>query len=412
MFKRLKLSIFEPFLVRSFRFQWPADLMASWAIEMETIILGWYVLTITDSVLVLTIFASMQWLGTLIAPYLGVLGDRWGRRTMLCLLRGSYLTTSIITMSLALTDTLNASIILGISFLIGLVRPSDLVMRNGLIGDTMLANVLMKAMGVSRTTMDSARIAGALVGAGLFSSLGIGYAYVAVTIFYAISLLLTFGVSSVKTITCRKNDTINRSPLMDLKDGLRYVWRTPTLLAAMWFAFLVNLTVFPVSHGILPFVAKEIYNIDENGLSHLVASYATGALIGSITMAILPIRSFPARFMVCNIFFMHIVILFLGQVETKVAGQLILAAAGFIQSLAMISMAVTLLNITDKKFRGLVMGVRMLAVYGLPVGLIGSGLLIQSFGYSNTVTLYGVGGFIISCVIAFKWRQHLWWSSM
>ena len=298
--------MYEPFSVRSFRFQWPADLMASWAFEMETIILGWYVLTITDSVLVLTIFASMQWLGTLIAPYLGVLGDRWGRRTMLCLLRASYLTTSIITMSLALTDTLNASIILGISFVIGLVRPSDLVMRNGLIGDTMPGNVLMRAMGVSRTTMDSARIAGALLGASLFSSLGIGYAYVAVTLFYAISLLLTFGVSSVRTQTVRENRIINRSPLTDLKDGLRYVWKTPTLLAAMCFAFLVNLTVFPVSHGILPFVAKEIYHIDENGLSHLVASYAIGALIGSITMALLPIRSYPARFMVCNIFLMHL----------------------------------------------------------------------------------------------------------
>ena len=412
MFNRLKLSVFEPFSVRSFRFQWPADLMASWAFEMETIILGWYVLTITDSVLVLTIFASMQWLGTLIAPYLGVLGDRWGRRTMLCLLRGSYLTTSIITMSLALTDNLNASVILGISLLIGLVRPSDLVMRNGLIGDTMLGNVLMKAMGVSRTTMDSARIAGALVGAGLFSTLGIGYAYVAVTLFYAISLLLTFGVSSVKTQTGLNNNIINRSPLTDLKDGLQYVWKTPTLLAAMWFAFLVNLTVFPVSHGILPFVAKEIYHIDENGLSHLVASYATGALLGSIMMALLPILSYPARFMVCNIFLMHMVILFLGQIDAKFSGQVILATAGFVQSLAMISMAVTLLNIADEKFRGLVMGVRMLAVYGLPVGLIGSGLLIEWFGYSNTVTLYGVGGLIISCVIAFKWRQQLWWSSM
>ena len=195
--------MYEPFSVRSFRFQWPADLMASWAFEMDTIILGWYVLTITDSVLVLTIFASMQWLGTLIAPYLGVLGDRWGRRTMLCLLRASYLTTSIITMSLALTDTLNASIILGISFVIGLVRPSDLVMRNGLIGDTMHGNILMKAMGVSRTTMDSARIAGALLGASLFSLLGIGFAYVAVTLFYVISLLLTLGVSSVRTQTGR-----------------------------------------------------------------------------------------------------------------------------------------------------------------------------------------------------------------
>ena len=404
--------MYEPFSVRSFRFQWPADLMASWAFEMETIILGWYVLTITNSVLVLTIFASMQWLGTLIAPYLGVLGDRWGRRTMLCLLRASYLTTSIISMSLALTDTLNASIILGISFVIGLVRPSDLVMRNGLIGDTMLGNVLMKAMGVSRTTMDSARIAGALLGASLFSLLGIGFAYVAVTLFYVISLLLTFGVSSLRTQTGRENGIINRSPLTDLKEGLLYVWKTPTLLAAMCFAFLVNLTVFPVTHGILPFVAKEIYHIDENGLSHLVASYAIGALIGSITMALLPIRSYPARFMVCNIFLMHIVILFLGQVDTKLAGQLILATTGFVQSLAMISMAVTLLNIADEKFRGLVMGVRMLAVYGLPIGLIGSGLLIEWFGYSNTVTLYGVGGLIVSCVIAFKWRKQLWWSSI
>ena len=285
-------------------------------------------------------------------------------------------------------------------------------MRNGLIGDTMPGNVLMKAMGVSRTTMDSARIAGALLGASLFSLLGIGFAYVAVTLFYVISLLLTFGVSSVRTQTVRENRIINRSPLTDLKDGLRYVWKTPTLLAAMCFAFLVNLTVFPVSHGILPFVAREIYHIDENGLGHLVASYAIGALFGSITMALLPIRSYPARFMVCNICVMHIVILFLGQLDTKLAGQLILAIAGFVQSLAMISMAVTLLNIADEKFRGLVMGVRMLAVYGLPVGLIGSGLLIEWFGYSNTVTLYGVGGLIVSCVIAFKWRKQLWWSSM
>jgi hypothetical protein len=30
-----------PFTVRSFRFQWPADLLISWAFEMEMLILGW-----------------------------------------------------------------------------------------------------------------------------------------------------------------------------------------------------------------------------------------------------------------------------------------------------------------------------------------------------------------------------------
>ena len=33
-----------PFRVRSFRFQWPADLLTSWGIEMENLVLGWYIL--------------------------------------------------------------------------------------------------------------------------------------------------------------------------------------------------------------------------------------------------------------------------------------------------------------------------------------------------------------------------------
>ena len=43
---------------------------------METLILGWYVLVETGSVLLLTLFASLTYIGTLIAPMFGVVGDR------------------------------------------------------------------------------------------------------------------------------------------------------------------------------------------------------------------------------------------------------------------------------------------------------------------------------------------------
>ena len=43
-------SALAPFRVRNYRFQWPADLLTSWAFEMELIILGWYVLVEADSV--------------------------------------------------------------------------------------------------------------------------------------------------------------------------------------------------------------------------------------------------------------------------------------------------------------------------------------------------------------------------
>src|SRR5262245_8321318 len=37
-----RVPALAPFGIRSFRFQWPADLATSWAAEMEMLILGWY----------------------------------------------------------------------------------------------------------------------------------------------------------------------------------------------------------------------------------------------------------------------------------------------------------------------------------------------------------------------------------
>ena len=401
------INVLQPFKVKSFRFQWPADLMTSWAFEMEILLLGWYVIVETQSVLSLTLFASLQWLGTLLAPYLGALGDRLSRRTLLCSLRFIYLVLSLVLMTLALTQSLEPTHVYLVSLLAGLVRPSDLVMRNGLIGDTISGSKLMSAMGLSRTTMDTARIIGALFGAGLFSLFGLGVAYIMVSLFYAISFLLTFGVSNIKTNPVRLNSKKEDSIFLNLKKGLIYVWRTPALLAAMWLAFLVNLTVFPVSHGILPYVAKSIYKVDESGLSHLVASYAFGALLGSITMVLIKLKKNPARFMVINIFLMHLLIIFFAYIETKLSGQILLFFSGYIQSLAMISLVVTLLAIASEKFRGLVMGVRMMAVYGLPLGLMFSGYLIEYLGYGRSVMLYGLIGAILSALVTIRWRKYI-----
>ena len=86
-----RVPALAPFQIRSFRFQWPADLLASWAFEMEGVILGWFVLVSTGSVLALAVFGSLQFLGTLISPLFGMAGDRIGNRNLLCLMRATYL---------------------------------------------------------------------------------------------------------------------------------------------------------------------------------------------------------------------------------------------------------------------------------------------------------------------------------
>src|SRR3984957_20179149 len=83
-------AMLAPFQVRSFRFQWPADLLTSWGIEMENLVLGWYILVETGSVLALTLFWALQYLGTLLAPVFGLAGDRLGHRRVLCAMRVVY----------------------------------------------------------------------------------------------------------------------------------------------------------------------------------------------------------------------------------------------------------------------------------------------------------------------------------
>ena len=190
-----RLPALAPFQVRSFRFQWPADLLTSWAFEMETLILGWYVLVETGSVLWLTVFGALGYGGTLLAPMLGVASDRIGHRTVLCAMRAIYAAVAAALMVLAFAGALTPLVVCALAALTGLVRPSDLGLRGALIAETMPMDRLTAAMGISRTTSDSARVAGALVGAGLFAAFGIAAAYVAITGFYLLGALLTLGVA-------------------------------------------------------------------------------------------------------------------------------------------------------------------------------------------------------------------------
>jgi predicted MFS family arabinose efflux permease len=337
-----------------------------------------------------------------------VAGDRIGYRNLLCLMRAAYATLAATLMVLIFTGAATPVSVFGVALLAGIVRPSDLVMRNVLIGDTMPANLLMRAMGVSRTTMDSARIAGALVGASLVATLGMGPAYIAVCSLYVLSLLLTLGVAGGGARTGATAMAAPVSPLRDLRAGLAYVWSTPPVRAALYLAFLVNLTAFPLTGALLAHVARNIYHLDQRGLGWLVASFATGALIGSVALSVRGPAIRPARAMIVYGVFWYLATIGFAQAGQPVAGCAILLLAGLAQSLCMVPMAVTLLRTVPASLRGCVMGVRMLAVYGYPVGLLSAGPLTERFGFATTASAYCVVGLAFLLVIAVRWRAEFW----
>jgi predicted MFS family arabinose efflux permease len=393
----------SPFSVRSFRFQWPADLATSWAFEMEALILGWYILSTTGSVQQLVVIGALAWLGSLFSPFFGVVGDRIGHRTLLCLTRGVYALLAAVLAALTLSDALQPWHVFTVAALAGLLRPSDMVMRHVLVGQTMRSEMLLAALGISRTTSDTARVIGALAGAGGVALIGMGPAYVLVTSMYVAAFLLSLGVARGA-----RRATGGAHPVSELKEAFGYVWRKPDLLGAFSMAFLVNLLAYPFVLGLLPYVAKDIYAVGQTGLGYLAASFWLGALAGSLLVGSSRFRLRAARAMLWSGALWFAATLVFGQTTTLSVGVPLLFATGFVQSLCLTPLAAVMLRSSDESMRGRVMGVRMLAIWGLPLGLLAAGPMIAAIGYPATTLIYAGLGLAATLAIGYRWRHALW----
>lgn len=375
--------------------------------EMEMLILGWYVLIETRSVLMLTIFASLQYVGTLLSPMFGVMGDRIGHRIVLCAMRGLYAVLATVLMTAAFMDAVTPTLVLVTTAILGLVKPSDIGMRTALVGETVPAAHLMPAMSIQRTTQDSARITGALTGAGLVAVLGMAWAYTVVVSFYGLSLLLSTRVIESRSAGHAK-DAQRATPWRDLKEGMLYVWRTPHLLATMLFAFLLNLTAFPLFNGLMPYVAKGVYGVNQTMLGTMVAAAASGALTGSIIMSRFGGSFRPARAMLgFGMAWLALLVVF-AQTSSPATGIPVLFAAGVMQTMGLIPISTLLLRTSDERYRGRIMGIRMMAIYGNLPGLLLASPLIASVGYTAMATAYGLFGIAATVVIILVWRESLW----
>jgi MFS family permease len=388
---------------------------------METIILGWYVLVETQSVFMLTVFASLLYVGTLLSPMFGVAGDHIGQRALLCIMRSVYAVCALVLMASTFLGVLTPALVLGITLVVGLVRPSDIGMRSALVGQIMPPNQLMGAIGIQRTTQDSARIAGALTGAGLVAMLGMGPAYVVVFLFYLASILLMLKAGGVRF---RARDALPEryagdspphvpavarpSPWRALKEGFAYAWNTPHLRATMLLAFLLNFTAFPLTNHLMPVVAKNVYQSDQTTLGYMVAAVSTGALIGSLLLSRFAHRVSAARMMIVFSVAWFLMLATFARMPTPAIGIPVLVFVGLAQSLGLVPATAMLLRNSDERFRGRIMGIRMLAIYGNLPGLLLSGPLIAGFGYPATATSYCAIGILFTLIIAVHWRDVLW----
>ena len=143
--KGKKPSALEPFSVRSFCFS-GQPICGLLGVRDEALIMGWYILAQTNSVVMLTLVVPFGfWVNFCLLVWRGG-RPIWPARR--CFHVGRANGAGCHHYGLALTDILLPIHVLTVAFIV-LIQPSDILMRNALVGDTIPQPMIWGAISIS-----------------------------------------------------------------------------------------------------------------------------------------------------------------------------------------------------------------------------------------------------------------------
>ena len=388
---------------KGFAILWGSDLAVSSAEFLELFILSWYVLQKTESPTILGIYAALRFTGTLFAPLLGVLVDHFGLRRSFNLSRSIFFILSFILAAIFLLEEPSILVILFMSALLGLMRSTDLITRQSVLTHMVSQGELQNAVALSRMGRDLTQIIVPIAAGFLLSALGTEVTYLGVVILYALSVVLSLMIPKFPRIMF---DT--KSNMWGFfTEGLSYIKSYPFLIALLLIAFIVNLTAFPLNHALLAVISNSMFDTDATGFGIIMGGYSAGALLGSLWMSYFSEMRRPSRLMVFGSIFWHVAIFSIAFSTYFYVSVSIVLLAGIFQSFSMVIMAMLILRYTSEDMRSRVLGVRQLAVYGLPLGLVISGFVSENFDVVAALIGNAVVGLLLLAFVLITWPRPL-----
>jgi hypothetical protein len=264
------------------------------------------------------------------------------------------------------------------------------------VADVVRREELINAMALDRTGSDASQMIGPIVGGVLLSRFDMGPAFAVIVAVYLVAALSAFMLRSTDPAPA----PVAASMWRDLVEGGGYIRKNDAILALLLFAFLVNLVALPLTHGFMPIFARNVLNTGPLGLAALTSSVATGAFIGSFTLAARGRVARPGIFVVLAVLLWISSLLFFSQSSWLFASMAILLTAGVAQSISLVTVDTQLLRLPPAELRGRIMGVRSMAVYGLPMGLLMAGALADVLGAPLALGATAIGGAVMTALIA------------
>jgi MFS family permease len=392
----LKIKEFRAFLI--------SRLGIIFALNMQSTILCFWVYQITSNKLSLGFVGLAE-----VIPAIGcslIAGhyvDQTEKRKMVLKCLSGYLITSICLFIIALPlieKQLTVSLIVGFIyffvFIGGVLRSFFAPSMFSLFGLVVPREHYPNATSWSSMSWQLGAVIGPLMAGVFIASFGIPIGLFAVICFLVIIYFPLLSIA-VKPILKKDKEPIFQS----IKEGLRFVVNTPTLLGAQL------LDMFSVLFGgavaLLPVYQKEILHVNEMGFGILRAAPGMGAIATLGLLAFLPLKDKPGqKLFLCVTGFAFSIIVF-GISTNFYLSVLMLLLSGMFDAVSVVIRSTILQLVTPDAMRGRVSAVNTIFVSSSnEFGDFESGVMAHWLG---TVRAVVTGGVLTLVVIAFTYAK-------
>jgi MFS family permease len=255
------------------------SLIGTW---MQNIALSWLVYRMTNSVFLLGIVGFAAQIPTFfLAPFTGVLADRWNRHRMIVMTQSLAMVQAFILAILTLTGIIGVWHIIALALLLGTINAFDTPIRQAFVVEMVERHdMLGNAIALNSFLFNGARLVGPSIAGVLIGLVGEGMCF----LINALSFLLVIFALLAMKIKPRRHDAPRRHILHELKEGYQYAAGFAPIRSILLLIALVSLIGTPYT-TLMPVFAKDIFHGGPYTLGFLMAASGSGALIGAIYLA-------------------------------------------------------------------------------------------------------------------------------
>ena len=186
---------------------------------MEAVVLGWYILAVTESPVLVGLISAARMSLNVFALFAGAVADRVPRNKLLAVVEFTMAFLAILMLGLIVTGILQMWHIFFIAVVTGMVRVFQIPSAQSLVADTLPQDRIPNGAAFNTLGRNIAMVAGPLLGGILYKKTGPQGAFVAIAILYFVSGWFAW------FITSRQNNLkVTSDPVIkDVISGVKYV---------------------------------------------------------------------------------------------------------------------------------------------------------------------------------------------